>query len=106
MIHTNDDIADLIQDTIQLMQKIDMFVDTESDHDCDYRNIYRTHKLMVTSFLQKLNELTNEKVSIQHINPRDLMQTLEELKTQPASRSKRPARKRLHKPIPIGEMNE
>ena len=80
MIHTNDDIADLIQDTIQLMQKINTFVDTENDHDCDYRNIYRTHKLMVTSFLQKLNELTNEKVSIEHINPRDLMQTLEELK--------------------------
>ena len=106
MIHTNDDISDLIQDTIQLMQKIDTFVNTESDHDCTYRTIFRTHRLMVTSFLEKLNDLTNEKVSIEHINPRDLMQTLEELKTQPASRSKKPARKGLHKPIPIGDMNE
>ena len=106
MIHTNDDIADLIQDTIQLMQKIDTVVNTESDHDCTYRTIFRTHRLMVTSFLEKLNDLTNEKVSIEHINPRDLMQTLEELKTQPASRSKKPARKGLHKPIPIGDMNE
>ena len=106
MIHTNDDIADLIVDTIQLMQKIDTFVNTESDHDCTYRTIFRTHRLMVTSFLEKLNDLTNEKVSIEHINPRDLMQTLEELKTQPASRSKKPARKGLHKPIPIGDMNE
>lgn len=106
MIHTNDDIADLIQDTIQLMQKIDTFVNTESDHDCTYRTIFRTHRLMVTSFLEKLNDLTNEKVSIEHINPRDLMQTLEELKTQPASRSKKPARKGLHKPISIGDMNE
>ena len=106
MIHTNDDIAHLIQDTIQLMQKIDTFVNTESDHDCTYRTIFRTHRLMVTSFLEKLNDLTNEKVSIEHINPRDLMQTLEELKTQPASRSKKPARKGLHKPIPIGDMNE
>ena len=106
MIHTNDDIADLIQDTIQLMQEIDTFVNTESDHDCTYRTIFRTHRLMVTSFLEKLNDLTNEKVSIEHINPRDLMQTLEELKTQPASRSKKPARKGLHKPIPIGDMNE
>ena len=106
MIHTNDDIADLIQDTIQLMQEIDTFVNTESDHDCIYRTIFRTHRLMVTSFLEKLNDLTNEKVSIEHINPRDLMQTLEELKTQPASRSKKPARKGLHKPIPIGDMNE
>lgn len=106
MIHTNDDIADLIQDTIQLMQEIDTFVNTESDHDCTYRTIFRTHRLMVTSFLEKLNDLTNEKVSIEHINPRDLMQTLEELKTQPASRSKKPARNGLHKPIPIGDMNE
>ena len=106
MIHTNDDIADLIQDTIQLMQEIDTFVNTESDHDCTYRTIFRTHRLMVTSFLEKLNDLTNEKVSIEHINPRDLMQTLEELKTQPASRSKKPARKGLHKPIPMGDMNE
>ena len=106
MIHTNDDISDLIQDTIQLMQQIDTFVNTESDHDCTYRTIFRTHRLMVTSFLEKLNDLTNEKVSIEHINPRDLMQTLEELKTQPASRSKKPARKGLHKPIPIGDMNE
>ena len=61
MIHTNDDIADLIQDTIQLMQEIDTFVNTESDHDCTYRTIFRTHRLMVTSFLEKLNDLTNEK---------------------------------------------
>jgi len=106
MIHTNDDIADLIQDTIQLMQKIDTFVNTESDHDCTYRTIFRTHRLMVTSFLEKLNDLTNEKVSIEHINPRDLMQALNQLKVQPMSRSKRPARNGLHKPIPMGEMNE
>ena len=106
MIHTNDEIAELIHDTIKLMWKIDSLVKNEDDHDCAYRTIYKSHRLLVDKILEELQQLTNEKVSIKHINPRDLMQTLEELKTQPASRSKRPARKRLHKPIPIGDMNE
>ena len=99
MIHTNDEIGELIHDTIQLMQKIDAFVNTESDHDCAYRTIYRTHKLMANSFLEKLQQLTNEKVSIQHINPRDLIQALEELKIQPKKYTS--ASNRLHKTIGV-----
>ena len=47
MIYTNDEIADLIQQTIKLMIEIESFVNTEEDHHCDYRTIYRTHKLLV-----------------------------------------------------------
>ena len=80
MIYTNDEIADLIQQTIKLMIELESFVNTEEDHHCDYRTIYRTHKLLVDKVLETLGNLTNETVSIRNINPRDLVQALNELK--------------------------
>jgi len=106
MIHTNDEIAELIHDTIKLMLQIDSLVKNEDDHDCAYRTIYKSHRLLVDKILEELQQLTNEKVSIEHVNPRDLMQALEELKTQPASRFKKSTRKGLHKQISLGDVNE
>jgi hypothetical protein len=97
MIHTNDEIGELIHDTIKLMLQIDSLV--KNDHDCAYRTIYKSHRLLVDKILEELEQLTNEKVSIKHVNPRDLIQALEELKTQPKKYTS--ASNRLHKTIGV-----
>ncbi len=62
------------------MIEIESFVNTTDDHDCDYRTVYRTHKLLVTKVLEKLQQLTNEKVSIEHVNARDFTEAINDIR--------------------------
>ena len=97
MIHTNDEIGELIHDTIKLMWKIDSLVKNEDDHDCAYRTIYKSHRLLVDKILEELEQLTNEKVSIEHVNARDLMEALQD--KQPKKYTS--TRNKLHKTIGV-----
>jgi hypothetical protein len=79
MVHTNDEIADLIVRTTHLMLEIDSFVNTENDHDCLYRTSYKTHRLLVTKVLEKLEQLMNEQLSV-NFNLRDFTEVLNDIK--------------------------
>jgi len=48
MIHTNDEISDLIVRSTQLVLKIQDMIKNEDEHNCAYRVVYRTHGLLVT----------------------------------------------------------
>ena len=50
MIHTNDEISDLIVRSTQLVLKIQDMIKNEDEHNCAYRVVYRTHGLLVTKF--------------------------------------------------------
>ena len=60
MIHTNDEISDLIVRSTQLVLKIEDMIKNEDEHNCAYRVVYRTHDLLVTKILEELH-YKNEK---------------------------------------------
>ena len=80
MIHTNDEISDLIVRSTQLVLKIQDMIKNQDEHNCAYRVVYRTHDLLVTKILEELQQLTNEKVSIEHINARDFTEAINDIK--------------------------
>ena len=62
------------------MTKIDDMVKDEHEHNCAYRVVYRTHGLLVTKILEKLQQLTNEKVSIEYVNARDFTEAINDIR--------------------------